>query len=80
LAEVISANGVGSGNMIATLSKGVTHLSGKSNGHDLPELEPLIGLAEKDLDNARALAGERGITLPSVEMTRQAIATSFRGE
>lgn len=79
LAEVISANGVGSANVIGTLSRGVTRMSGNSDGHDLPELEPLIGLAEKDLDNTLALAREIGIDLPSVEMTRQAIAASFRG-
>jgi len=80
LAQVVSANGVGGANLIEGLAHREAVASGDRNGHHIPSLDSLVGLALKDLDNALALALEAHITLPSVEMTRSEIERSFRGE
>ena len=77
LADVTSNNGVASPSLLAAFERrqtGQVHLS-----FDVPQLERLGDISEKDLDCALEVGRDLGVELPAVAMARQNIRQAFAG-
>jgi 3-hydroxyisobutyrate dehydrogenase-like beta-hydroxyacid dehydrogenase len=76
LVAVTSTNGVGSPSLLAAFERRGKPAS-QSLSFEVPPLERLGGISEKDLDCALDTGRDLGVKLPSAEMSRQNIRKAF---